>query len=217
MSGVWILVEGVDGSGKSELLRRLFASRVGGLSGAVVQTAEPTGSTYGKRAIECARAGRHKDALSLFVSDRHRHQKRVVWPMRREGACVLQDRGWMSTAVYQGMGLGHCEAIAHAHLGRDGWWPDLTLVLDVDAKTAAERIGARGEAAQGDLERADKLQARIDRYRHLAGVFEPDGVALVDASGTPEETLGAAMVHIARVCMSTGHSAAMVASLGRAS
>ncbi|NBV87403.1 MAG: dTMP kinase, partial [Verrucomicrobia bacterium] len=128
--GILVVLEGVDGAGKSSVLKRL-AAHASGLSLEVVQGREPTGGPFGKRLRESALTGRFSMAeeLDLFVQDRRQHVEEVIAPALNRGALVLLDRYYFSNAAYQGARGADPEAILAVNEAFAPQ-PDLVLLLD---------------------------------------------------------------------------------------
>ncbi|MDB5717445.1 MAG: thymidylate kinase [Sphingomonas bacterium] len=194
MTGRFISLEGGEGVGKSTQLGRLAAAlRARGHD--VVETREPGGSP-GAEAIralllegEGARWTAPAEAL-LFAAARADHVARTIRPALDAGRWVLCDRFLDSSLAYQGGadGLGN-EAIRALHrIGSGGLLPDRTLVLEMEADTAAFREKAR------DGGQLDRFGGRGSTYHdRVAAAFaalaeaEPARLRRVDASGTPEQ------------------------------
>jgi dTMP kinase len=107
-----------------------------------------------------------------------------IGPALREGTCVLMDRWLSSTCAYQGHagGFGVDKVLAVAEVSLERVWPDLTIILDVDLKTAAQRLNRE----------LDRMERKGDGYHSLVreGFLKlaegrPD-FAVVDASASPE-------------------------------
>lgn len=188
-SGVFITLEGGEGSGKSTQVPRLAASlRATGRE--VVTTREP-GGTPGAEAIRrlmldpATDLAPLADAMLVFAA-RADHVDRLIRPALARGAIVLCDRYTDSTVAYQGHGLG-VDRAAIATLRRLlGLEPDLTLILDLAEAEAAARLQGRG----GDADRYERLDAvfaaRVRAgFREIAAA-EPQRCALIDGSGEVE-------------------------------
>ena len=194
MSARFITLEGGEGVGKSTQLKALSeALRSRGLE--VVETREPGGSP-GAEAIRALllqgdvdRWRAEAEAL-LFAAARSDHVARTIRPALERGAWVVCDRFLDSSIVYQGIvgGVG-AGAIRRLHeVGSQGFLPDRTLLLHLDASDAAARTEVR------DIAGADRFGARDAEYHaRINSVFaqlaaEAAGrYRLVDAAGKPEE------------------------------
>ena len=194
MSARFITLEGGEGVGKSTQLKALSkALRDRGLE--VVETREPGGSP-GAEAIRALllqgdidRWTAEAEAL-LFAAARSDHVARTIRPALEHGAWVVCDRFLDSSIVYQGLvgGVG-AEAIRRLHaVGSQGFLPDRTLLLHLDARDAAVRTEVR------DIAGVDRFGARdADYHARINAAFAglaaeaADRYRLVDAAGAPDE------------------------------
>jgi dTMP kinase len=183
---VFVSFEGTDGSGKStqaELLRAALAAE----GRDVVLTREPGGTELGERIRTLVLDGPEMTPwaeAALFAASRAQHVEEVIGPALERGADVICDRFVDSSLAYQGIGrgLGVDEVLElNLHATR-GLMPDLTVLLLLDADTAAARAGESDR-----LERVgDDFRRRVDAaYRELAERF-PERIVTIDATGSPE-------------------------------
>lgn len=190
MSGKLIVLEGIDGSGKTTLSRGI-AERLRALGLSVVVTKEPTDGPLGRRIREIAKHGRatvsKEEELDLFHRDREVHVRELVRPALERGAWVVQDRSFFSTVAYQGeRGFDRAELLAKERaIAPD---PDLLFVVDIPAETAVDRISrSRAELAKDDFEQLETLQ-RIRRV-----FLDLPSARVLDATKPREEVLEQAM------------------------
>ena len=149
MAGAFIAVEGVDGSGKSGVVRHLIAA-LAQRGHAVLGTREPGGTPQGEALRGLLLAGEDdawdpRAELLLMTAARVQHVARVVLPAVAAGRIVVSDRYAGSTLAYQGAGRGMAQGLIrdlHAAVV-DDLWPDLTLVLDLDPVTGLARSRRR--------------------------------------------------------------------------
>lgn len=184
--GFMIVVEGIDGMGKSTQLAEL-ATYLASQGYGVRRTKEPTDSEYGREIRRIAQEGRHgvtlEDELNLFLKDRALDVRENIQPALEAGEVVLIDRYFYSNIAYQGaLGLDPA-AIRKANEGFPV--PDLVIMMDAPPTIGIGRIrGGRGEANNQGYEQEDFLEkvralframpdaniVRIDATRDLATV-----------------------------------------------
>ncbi|MDR3332540.1 MAG: dTMP kinase [Synergistaceae bacterium] len=150
---MFIVLEGIDGSGKTTQCARLTSYMAGKLGqDAVVATREPGGweggDALGKFAIGgdlCCGWSR----VMLFLADRCEHVARVIAPSLEAGRIVLCDRYEASTLAYQvygdpSMPEGSAGRFAAMSAAMGFPRPDAVLLLDISAEDAEVRLSARG-------------------------------------------------------------------------
>ena len=213
MAGLFITMEGVEGSGKSTQIRRL-AARLAKLGIPVDVSKEPGGTPLCRELrqllLEPHASGETwspKAELLLFYADRAQHLAEFVGPALEEGRLVLLDRFDDSTRAYQG-----AQGITDAVLDRLGELvlgrlkPNLTILLDMDPVVSLDRVEARNAAAVGFREtRFD--QEHLDFHRRVRSRFlaiaqkEPQRVVVVPAQDGPdavEEAIWARLLPLLR-------------------
>ena len=162
MTGKLVVVEGIDGSGKSTLVRALRD-----VMDAVV-TREPTAGPHGTALRDAFAAGIRLPAAEerrLFEMDRREHLAGVVLPALAQGRCVVVDRSYYSTAAYQGRDGEDARAIVAAN-EQFAPRPDVLIYLDLPPAFALARIQARA-AAPTAPETYDNLRACSQRYEAM--------------------------------------------------
>ena len=189
--GVWITLEGGDGSGKTTQ-SNLLAQWLEDTGRTVVRTREPGGSEVGQliRDIVLHHRGDiapRAEAL-LYAADRAHHVATVVRPALRRGEIVLQDRYLDSSVAYQGAGrvLDATEIRDLSLWAAEGALPDLTILLDLDPAEARTRL----DSADKPFDRLEAEQAEFhgrvrDAFLNLAAA-EPDRFLVLDAAAAPE-------------------------------
>lgn len=190
--GVWITLEGGDGSGKTTQ-SNLLAAWLTDAGRTVIRTREPGGSEVGQliRDIVLHHRGDiapRAEAL-LYAADRAHHVSTVVRPALERGDVVLQDRYLDSSVAYQGAGrvLDATEIRDLSLWAAEGALPDLTVLLDLDPATARVRL----DSADKPFDRLEAEKAEFhgrvrDGYLALAAA-EPERFLVVDAAASTDE------------------------------
>lgn len=177
--GVFIVFEGIDGSGKSTQLRRLGDYlKKQGLD--VVETREPTDGPYGRkiRALYRDRTSVSPEAeLELFINDRRQHIEEIIGPALSDGNIVLCDRYFFSTAAYQGAAGSDPEAILARHAFAPV--PDLVIIIEIDPRLGIARITEQRGDALNDFEQLESLEKvdSIFKQMDLPYIVRIDGSA----------------------------------------
>ena len=179
--GLLVVLEGIDGSGKTTQARRLLRRlRRRGREAAFFR--EPTRGRWGreiKRLAARAGSATPERELELFVKDRRENVGKNLVPALRAGKVVVLDRYYFSTIAYQGakgLDTGRIRRMNEAFAVR----PDLVLILDVDAEAGLRRI--RGRRTRDELfERADYLVEVARIFRSFRG----PRFVLLDGRGDP--------------------------------
>ena len=181
--GSLVVLEGLDGTGKSTQLPRL-AARLAARGHTVVVTSEPFDCAPGRRIRELALRSEPiapEAELALFMEQRRLHVRERIGPALARGEVVLSDRYFLSTVAYQGARGLDPGALLRANEAEFPL-PDLALLLELPAVVGLARVAARGGPAEPAFERGDFLE----RVRAIFGALERPYLARIDASGTPD-------------------------------
>ena len=178
-TGLFIVLEGIDGAGKSEQAGRL-CERLRASGRRVLQTREPTDGVWGRRYREWARGeleAEPAEVLEFFLRDRREHVDEVIRPALARSEIVVCDRYAASTLAYQAaQGVDRDQLRLRSDAQRFPE-PDLTLWLRIPVALSLERIGARTR------ERFEQ-QAFLERVDHE---YEALGLKPINAAGTVAE------------------------------
>lgn len=181
--GLFIVLEGIDGTGKSTQTR-ILAEWFRNQGREVVLSREPTDGPWGKKVRETAQTGRLSpaDELDYFLKDRREHVDGLILPSLAEGKVVILDRYYFSTMAYQG-----ARGIDPLDIRRKNEefapLPDVLLILDIDVETALHRIGSRGDIAN-EFEQRASLESCRNLFLSLRN--EPF-CSIIDASKSPDQ------------------------------
>jgi dTMP kinase len=187
VAGLFITLEGGDGSGKSTQ-SRLLVEWLQSLGHTVVVTREPGGTDLGEelREIVLHRRGHmapRAEAL-IYAADRAHHIATKVRPALERGEIVVQDRYIDSSVAYQGAGrvLGGEEVRELSLWATEGLLPHVTILLDLDEATGKERLAeARTKYDRLEAEEAEFHGRAREAYLALAAA-EPGRFLVVDAT-----------------------------------
>lgn len=189
--GIFIVLDGLDGSGKSEMAKLLGSY----ISSAhedydVLVTREPTDGKYGKEirsilANEQDPKMNGKKLLELFIKDREEHLRNEVIPFLnktdREKNVVMCDRYYYSTIAFQAtQGLDIKMLI---EVSKEFLKPDLALILDIKPEIALERIKSRKKEKFEHLDFMKRLRKKFLEMPRLLN----DNIKIIDASRSKEE------------------------------
>ena len=157
MRGKFIVIEGIDGSGKttqiSILSKWLIDADILPSKNKLIITREPGGTNLG-RSIRSLLLDTAKEKspdsiteLLLYAADRSQHVNEIIRPSLERGDWVISDRFCGSTLAYQGYGrkldlnlIKDLEGIA-----TQGICPDITFLLDISVEESIKRRMNREE------------------------------------------------------------------------
>ena len=189
MKGLVIALEGQDGTGKSTVIDAItgYFDEMG-LD--YINAREPGSTDIGEkiRDILADKANKdmdyHTEAL-LFAASRSELYDKVIKPNVRKGTSVILDRFLLSSLAYQGVvrGLGVDEVMKINDFFLDGFRPDLTILMDLDAKESYERLKKLGE-----LDRIESLGEDFQERVHLAylKLYKEKQMKLIKLDGTKD-------------------------------
>lgn len=186
---LFIVVDGIDGSGKTEIVKMLhnylFSKHK---KYRILTTREPTNGNYGSKIrhmlkLENDPKSNSKKLMELFIKDRNDHLKNTIGPFLKraygdELNIVLCDRYYYSTIAFQGaQGLNIKDIIAKNRVFRK---PDLAFILDVDPSLALERIAYRKKEKFEQLNFMKKIR---ENFLKLSKLLD-DNIKIIDSSKT---------------------------------
>jgi dTMP kinase len=165
--GVFIVFEGIDGSGKSTQIKRL-ATRLIKEKHDVYQTFEPSDGPVGKLVREMLKGKVEIDQrtiASLFAADRTDHlvnKRSGIADKVKNGQTVLCDRYYFSSYAYHSQYVDMDWVIQSNVINADILRPDLNIFIDVDPDDCFKRL----EKRQDDFELYEKIEV-IRKVREL--------------------------------------------------
>ncbi|ENO3977200.1 dTMP kinase [Aeromonas veronii] len=192
----FIVIEGLEGAGKSSAVRYVtdYLQRHG--INRIECTREPGGTPLAERMraivkeVHDERLTIEAELLLMYASRVQLVETRIK-PALADGVWVVGDRHDLSSQAYQGGGRGIdaqlIGAIKQAVLGN--FKPDLTLYLDIDPALGLQRARHRGELDRIELEQLSFFERTRTRYLELAA--KDDSIVVIDAAQTPEQVKAA--------------------------
>ena len=204
MRGIFITIEGPDGSGKTTALQQVVPRLQQEMNRKVVATREPGGSPIAEKIRSLILDPSHTDMDSrtealLYAASRRQHLIEKVFPVLESGDVIFCDRFVDSSIAYQGYarGIGE-EGIREINeFATEGIEPDVTLYIDVPAEVGIQRIHANLDEREYNRLDQEKLafheKVRAG-YQHLAQA-NPERIVVVDGTMS-RESVAEACYHI---------------------
>ena len=185
--GIFIVIDGLDGSGKSEIIKMLhnylFSKNK---KYRIMTTREPTNGKYGEKirnmlVNEKDPLSSSKKLVDLFIKDRSEHLKKNIEPFLNtenghELNIVLCDRYYYSTIAFQGAQGMEVKELVDKNKGFRK--PDLALILDVEPSLALKRIEYRKKEKFEQIQFMKKIRKN---FLSLAKMLN-DNIKFIDSS-----------------------------------
>ncbi len=188
--GVFVVLDGIDGTGKTTQARRLCA-RLESMGRTVVHAREPGGTLLGERVralLLDPSLGEVTPVAEVFLYQACRAEivDELIRPALLRGTDVVCERWHYATMAYQGIagGAGEAAVRATSPLATRGLEPDRAILLDLPDAVAGARIGRLLDRIEG---RGAEFRARVGEA--FRGIFREGAprCRTVSAAGTPEE------------------------------
>ena len=170
----YLAFEGIDGSGKSSLIKRLSEL----LSNQQIDNKivrEPGGTKVGEGVRELLLSHDYEvDALTealLFCSQRSQLIAEVIKPEINKGTKILSDRSAYSSVAYQGVGrgLGYETIYQLNDIAVNTFWPERVVLLDIDPKISLSRQKVADRIGSDKVDFFNKVR---EGYLRLADEFD---------------------------------------------
>ncbi|SHM18824.1 thymidylate kinase [Caldanaerovirga acetigignens] len=187
--GKFITIEGPDGAGKTTQAGKLveFLKSKGKR---VIATREPGGTALGEqlRKILLDPEGSPVSSAEALIYAACRAQllEKMVIPALKEGFIVICDRFVDSSLAYQGYarGIGINRILQLNKWVIGTYWPDLTILLDIDPAESLKRLTGGKDRLEGEtLEFHQKVR---EGYMKVKEMF-PERIKVIDASLSVKE------------------------------
>ncbi|KLV08974.1 thymidylate kinase [Photobacterium aquae] len=192
MTGKFIVIEGLEGAGKSTAIKQVTEELL--LHGIenITATREPGGTPLAEQMRTLVKEGHPDEPLTdmaellLLYAARSQLVENVIKPALARDSWVVGDRHDMSSQAYQGGGRGFDKqvmaSLRDTVLG--DFRPDLTIYMDIDPVLGLERARGRGELDRIEQMNIDFFHRARARFLELS---EADpSVVIVDAGQSLE-------------------------------
>jgi dTMP kinase len=201
MRGAFVVIEGIDGSGKSTVAARIVdaLTRRGRK---VLRTREPGGTRLGEKIRGLLLDAAHSEMvpfteLFLYMASRAQLVDEVIRPSIAKGVDVVCDRYYYSTAAYQGAAgkVGIDTVLTVAERIAKFQKPDVAILLDVDPATARKREGIRDDRVEN---KGLEYQKRVRSGFLKLARRDPKRIRVVDADRSVDEVFDDVMKAVDR-------------------
>ena len=191
MSVKFIVLEGIDGSGKStqlELLIKWFQAK----KITTVITKEPTQGEWGQKIREFINSsdlkGESPERIQiLYILDRKEDIEKNIQPALQTNKVVLADRYFLSTLAYGEAGGISWKRLWDLHkqlIGQDFPQPDIIFLFDIEPMIAFERLQKTGEPLDY-FETLERLRKIRGAYLQISKNFK--NIHIINAELKPEK------------------------------
>lgn len=197
MTGIFISLEGPDGSGKSTAAKKIVLQLQQLSTQEVVLTREPGGSAIAEQLRDII-LDVHNSAMDartealLYAAQRRQHIVDVILPALQANKIVLSDRYIDSSVAYQGAGrqLGMQEIWQLNLFATQKLLPQLTLYFDIPPAVGLKRIQQKRAQAADRLEKE-----QLDFHQRVTAAYQQlikqdaDRIVQIDALQTPDQVV----------------------------
>ena len=189
--GRFLVIEGIDGSGKSYQATE-FGRRLRNIGVDAIVTEEPwledSIGTLIKKALYDKRESLDIRTLQLlYIANRSNHLHRVVEPAISSGKTVITSRYWMSTAVYGGMFSTdpYFDMKHFVHINEPFMKPDAVFHISVKPEEAFRRL-AKQRRLTDRFEKLELIRKQSEGYSELEKIYKYKGV-WININGNQEK------------------------------
>ncbi len=189
LAGRFLVFEGPDGSGKSTQMAR-FIDLAERQRLAMCEVREPGGTHVGEQIRQCLLGHSDEDMgvlceMLLYMASRAQLVEQRIAPALARRELVVADRFVASTLAYQGAagGIAREDILAVARIVCRQTSPDLTIVFDVDERTAASRLSPLLDRMEA---KGSAFHARVREGYHTLASEDPEHVAIIDGAKDPD-------------------------------
>ncbi|CCQ97539.1 Thymidylate kinase [[Clostridium] ultunense Esp] len=204
MKGIFITLEGPDGSGKSTIMEYIV-TYLKEKKMDFIWTREPGGTEIGEKIRKIILDEENKNMAAetealLYAASRGQHVQEKILPALKEGKIVLCERFILSSLAYQGIGrkLGIEEVRMINDFAIKGIRPDLTLFFYVDPATTLNRKTEQRGGDRLEKEGIDFHREVYHGYMKLLDMY-PENTQIIDATKSIEEVFEQSIYYIENI------------------
>ena len=193
---MFVVFEGLDGSGKSTLMRA-FKSYLKSQDQSYVEVFDPGGTSVGDKIREVLLTKEEKPSsraeLLMYQASRAELVSKVIEPALKEKKWVVSDRFYQSTLAFQGFGRGlDTDDIDWLnHFATNSCAPDVVVWVDTPVEVCAERLQKR-KASGEELSRLDEEKRSFhtkvyEGYKSLSQTDQKSRWIVLNGLKSPDE------------------------------
>jgi dTMP kinase len=188
--GVFITLEGVEGSGKSSVIPILEKLLKDKYNKEIVLTREPGGTEISESIRELLfkyhDTMENATELLLFLAARSALVKNILTELY-QGKIVIADRYMDSTYVYQGLlkGLDLREVFDLNSFATKNLNPDMTFAMLIPYEESVKRLSGRPDNGKYDNASEEEFNKIYEGYKTLNKMF-PNRLYLIDSTKSPD-------------------------------
>jgi len=193
MGNLFIVVDGIDGSGKSIVVNKIIEYLNSKDKFEILKTKEPTDRSFGKKIRQMLENEKNPNSnkekiLDLFIEDRKDHLDNIILPFLKKldskTKVVVSDRYYYSTIAFQkSQGIDKNVLIEKNSNFKK---PDLTLILDLDPEIALSRIEKRNSGEKEKFETLEFLKKVRENFLELKELLD-DNIKIIPSENSEEE------------------------------
>lgn len=209
MRGIFITLEGPDGSGKSTIIK-LIGNYLKDKGIEFIMTREPGGTSIGEEIRHIILDDNNKEMgceteALLYAAARGQHVHEKIQPALKEGKLVLCDRFVLSSLAYQGVGrgLGIEKVKAINDFAIRGVEPDLVLFFHVDPELTLQRKTFKSAGDRLEQEGNDFHREVYNGYMKLLDMY-PHNIKIIDATKSIDEVLNQSLREVEKILTKRG-------------
>ncbi|MBN2285506.1 MAG: dTMP kinase [Tissierellales bacterium] len=201
--GLFIVLEGPDGSGKSTVAKQIAAYLMQ-KGHHIVFSREPGGTPISEKIRDIVLDCKHSEMAPetealLYAASRAQHVAEKIRPVILSGKTLICERFYHSSLVYQGIGrkLGVDRVLAINQFAIGDTYPDLVLFLDIDPEVALDRKTIIDGGDRLEQEHVSFHRSVYEGYKQLIHI-SPE-IKVIDASGSQEEVFNHIRIELERI------------------